>query len=65
ISVDQFSAALAQLARSRPLDKQRILKALLAAAFGDGEVRPIEMQMLRAIALCMDCPLPPVDSSYT
>ncbi|RZV58819.1 MAG: hypothetical protein EX270_02325 [Pseudomonadales bacterium] len=64
VTVDQFIAALAQLARTRPSGKQRILKALLAVTLHDREVRPLEMQLLRAIALSLNCPLPPVDSPY-
>ncbi|NNC55683.1 MAG: hypothetical protein HKO07_08175, partial [Pseudomonadales bacterium] len=58
ITVNRFTQALAQLNRLRPLLKPRVLKALVAAVAHDQKVRPLELQLLRAIALSLDCPMP-------
>ncbi|MGB5324861.1 MAG: M48 family metallopeptidase [Pseudomonadales bacterium] len=65
VTVDRFVQALALVERVRPLQKPLVLKALVAAAMHDRELRPLELQLLRAIALSLNCPLPPVESSYT
>jgi len=58
ITLDTFTQALALLNTMRPLQKPRVLKALATAVTHDNVVQPLELQLLRAIALSLDCPMP-------
>ncbi|MFT7286627.1 MAG: Zn-dependent protease with chaperone function [Halieaceae bacterium] len=58
-SVAEFSRAVNTLADCYPLLKPRILKAMALAAADDGEVCPLERELVVAVAAVMDCPLPP------
>lgn len=55
-----LSRALQLLGRLQPLQKPRLLKALCACVTHDGEIKPIEVELIRAIALNLDCPMPPL-----
>ena len=55
-----LSVALKQLERLQPLQKPRLLKALCACVTYDNEIKPVEVELLRAIALTLDCPMPPL-----
>ncbi|MAL93471.1 MAG: peptidase M48 [Haliea sp.] len=57
-SLQRFGRAVDQLAACYPLLKPRILKAMTAAAGSDGELTPVERELLASIAAVMDCPLP-------
>lgn len=59
ISVDNLSAAVDRLAMLKPLIKPRLLKACLAIITLDKEYSASEMELMRAIADVLDCPLPP------
>lgn len=65
VTVDRFVGALSLLERARPLQKPLMLKGLLEACAHDRELKPLELQLLRAISLSLNCPLPAVESSYT
>jgi hypothetical protein len=39
------------------------LKACAAAIRADGEVQPIEVELLRAVSASIDCPMPPLLAS--
>ncbi|MFT4768450.1 MAG: Zn-dependent protease with chaperone function [Glaciecola sp.] len=58
-SVAEFSRGVHTLADCYPLLKPRILKAMALAAADDGEVCPIERELISSVAAVMDCPLPP------
>jgi len=58
--LDDLSRALKLLCRLQPLQKPRLLKALCACVAHDGEIKPVEVELLRAIALNLDCPMPPL-----
>lgn len=58
-SLQQFIDAVNQLSRCTPLLKPKILKALQLAAAADGEINAPERELLQAIAVVIDCPLPP------
>ena len=58
ITLDSFTQALALLNTLRPLQKPRVLKALASAVTHDNVVQPLELQLLRTIALSLDCPMP-------
>lgn len=57
--MDDFGKAVSKLANSYPLLKPQLLKALAACAQHDGIVRPLEREVIHAIAAVMDCPTPP------
>jgi len=54
-----LSRALQVLCRLQPLQKPRLLKALCVCVTHDGEIKPVEIELIRAIALNLDCPMPP------
>jgi Zn-dependent protease with chaperone function len=55
-AVDQ---ALDRLARATPQIRKQVLNACAVAVASDGSVQAGEAELLRAIALTLDCPLPP------
>lgn len=52
--------ALSRLLSLKPLQKPRLLKALVVASCHDGRLLPQERELLRAVASLLDCPLPPL-----
>jgi Zn-dependent protease with chaperone function len=52
--------ALERLRYLAPFEKPRVLKACLEAAAADGTFRLAEVELVRAVAATLDCPLPPV-----
>lgn len=59
-SVVDLDGALKELEQLRPLDKPILLKGLAAAMESDGTVTAEEVELFRAIADCLDCPVPPL-----
>ncbi|MBA3581688.1 MAG: M48 family metallopeptidase [Gammaproteobacteria bacterium] len=59
----QVETALTNLAQLKPLAKPKFLKALCAAINSDGVVQAEEIELLRAIAATIDCPVPPLKPS--
>lgn len=59
LSVRAFSAAVHSLADCYPLLKPRLLKAMGEAASENGEICPVEYELVTSIAAVIDCPLPP------
>jgi Zn-dependent protease with chaperone function/uncharacterized tellurite resistance protein B-like protein len=57
-AIAQLDAALKQLEQLRPLEKPQFLKALAAAIQADGKVTHEEAELFRALADCLDCPVP-------
>jgi len=55
-----LSRALQLLCRLQPLQKPRLLKALCACVTHDGQIKPVEIELIRAVALNLDCPMPPL-----
>ncbi|HEB93347.1 MAG TPA: hypothetical protein ENI94_07745 [Gammaproteobacteria bacterium] len=55
-----LTIALDELAKMKPLVKERFLKACLACVSKDGRVTIAGIEILRAIAAGLDCPLSPV-----
>lgn len=64
-SVSTLETAIKQLEQLRPLDKPVLLKALAAAMESDGKVTEEEQELFRAIADCLDCPVPPLSVGGT
>lgn len=57
-NVDRFVRSLKRLKSLHPLQKPKLMNALAVAVASDGVIKPIEIQLLRAIAQTLDCPLP-------
>jgi Zn-dependent protease with chaperone function len=57
--LDAVDRALARLGRAVPQIRKNVLTACALAVAADGKVRAGEAELLRAIALTLDCPLPP------
>jgi Zn-dependent protease with chaperone function len=58
VSIQELDAALKQLEQLRPLEKPQFLKALAACIQVDGQVTDEEGELFRALADCLDCPVP-------
>tara|TARA_R110001592_G_scaffold27440_1_gene101546 strand:+ start:5057 stop:6970 length:1914 start_codon:yes stop_codon:yes gene_type:complete len=59
-SIDSINTALDALQGLRPLKKPAFLKACAVAIAADGVAHAIELELFRAIAATLDCPLPPI-----
>jgi len=57
-SVAAFSKAVNELANCYPLLKPRVLKAMALAASSDGQLSPVEREIIASMAAVMDCPQP-------
>lgn len=60
LSAARLAEALERLRHLQPFQKPRVLKACVEAAAADGAFRLAEMELVRAVAATLDCPLPPV-----
>lgn len=60
ISLPMLDSAIKQLQTLKPLQKPALLKALITCIQHDGKVDPQEYELFRAIADCLDCPVPPL-----
>jgi len=58
IRVSDLDLALAKLEQLKPLAKSRLLKACVASIGRDQKVSAIEVELLRAFAGALDCPMP-------
>jgi hypothetical protein len=56
--------ALADLAALTPLLKRNVIAACADCALEDGRLQAREAELLQAIALSLDCPLPPLAAAY-
>ncbi len=52
--------ALRKLAQAAPNAKRRLIEACAHCMLADGKVNVREMEMLRAVAEALDCPMPPL-----
>ncbi|MEX2327009.1 MAG: M48 family metalloprotease, partial [Pseudomonadales bacterium] len=57
--------AIDKLRDLAPLKKPKLLKACVAIITADKVVSPVEAELVRAIADSLDCPMPPLLSSFT
>jgi hypothetical protein len=53
-----FSNAVHELADCYPLLKPRLLKAMTLAAGHNGQLSPVEREIIASMAAVMDCPTP-------
>jgi len=60
IKVSDLDLALGELEQLKPLAKSRFLKACVAGVVRDQRVSALEVELLRAFASALDCPMPPV-----
>ncbi len=60
LNFEALGKAIDELAEVKPLQKPALLKACAAAIRADGEVQAIEVELLRAVAASIDCPMPPL-----
>lgn len=56
----QLEKDLDKLALLKPLEKPALLNALVICASHDGKITANQAELLRAVADCIDCPLPPL-----
>lgn len=62
LSLKAIEAALERLTRLNFGFKGKIIEAATTAIMVDGEVKHIELDILRAIGACLDCPIPPLQA---
>ena len=60
IKLSGLDRALDQLVRLKPLEKPRLLKACAVAITADQYIAVQEVELYRAIAAIIDCPMPPL-----
>ena len=60
IGIEALEQAMTQLQSVKPLQKPRVLKAMVASIARDGKLLPAEVELLRAAGALLDCPVPPV-----
>lgn len=60
LSLASMNGALDALADLRPLRKPKLLKACIATITAGDTVLPVEQELVRAIAISLDCPMPPI-----
>jgi Zn-dependent protease with chaperone function len=58
-SPEVVTGSLDRLRATAPLVKPRVMEACVKQAMADGKLMAAEMEMLRAIGMAIDCPLPP------
>ncbi len=66
VSLDSLNSAMDDLEFLKPPLKKRFLQACVSCISHDGEVTVRAYELTRAIASCLDCPMPPVlvDKDY-
>ena len=60
LTVAEFGKSVDTLAGCYPLLKVQALKAMAAVAADDGEISDLEITLVKAMAVVMDCPVPDV-----
>ncbi len=60
LGFEDFNNALDELASIKPLQKPALLKACLVCISADKKFAAIEIELLRAVAATLDCPMPPI-----
>ena len=58
IRISDLDAALEKLDQLKPLAKSRLLKACVASIWRDQKVTTVELEVFRAFASVLDCPIP-------
>jgi len=60
ISLASLNQSLDKLARLKPLEKPRLLKACALVITADQNISAQEVEIYRAVAAILDCPMPPL-----
>ena len=60
LTLDNLNEAIDKLEALKPLLKPRILKACAACLMYDGKATIKGQELLRTVASCLDCPMPPL-----
>ncbi len=60
ITTSDLDLALGKLEQLKPLAKSKLLKACVASVWRDQKVTAVELELFRAFAGVLDCPVPPV-----
>lgn len=60
IRIADLDQALGKLEQLAPADKSRLLTACVISTWHDQRATPAEVELLRAFASVLDCPMPPV-----
>lgn len=63
LTLTHVDTALEKLNRLKPLQKPKLLKAMVQCVMADQQVTLREAELLRAMAAALDCPIPPVLST--
>jgi hypothetical protein len=65
ITIADLDRALVRLDPLAPADKSRLLTACVISTWHDRRAAPAEVELLRAFACILDCPIPPGDQHGT
>jgi len=60
INLENLNSSLDKLARLKPLEKPRLLKACAICITADRQITSNEVEIYRAISAILDCPVPPI-----
>ncbi len=60
LSLPKLDRALQALNQLKPLQKPILLKSMALCVMHDGEVKPVEAELFRAVADSLECPVPPL-----
>ncbi len=64
ISIQLLSQALAKLGLLKPLEKPHLMRSIALCIQHDNQITASEVELFRAIADNLDCPMPPLDISH-
>lgn len=59
LALDAVRAGLIELAHVTPALRRQVLRACAAVVLADQKLTPRELELLRAVAVVLDCPIPP------
>lgn len=59
LALDAVRSSLIELAHVTPVLRRQVLRACAAVVLADQKLTPRELELLRAVAVVLDCPIPP------
>lgn len=65
LTLEKLNKAIDKLEELKPLLKSRVLKACAACLMHDGKATIKGQELLRTVASCLDCPMPPLARENT
>ena len=60
LDIKKLNQSVEQLIKLKPLKKPQLLKACALCITADHKITPEETELFRAIAICLNCPMPPL-----